>query len=69
MEMETLQVKRTDFGKILETAEVLITEVEKALSQEEIVKKRLADVKEGRIEGKTEKELDDYLKKRGFKIG
>ena len=67
--METLQVKRTDFGKILETAEVLITEVEKALSQEEIVKKRLADVKEGRIEGKTEKELDDYLKKRGFKIG
>ena len=66
--METLQVKKTDLGRILETAEILITEVERVLSQEEIIKERLADVKEGKIKGRTEKELNDYLKKRGVKI-
>ena len=67
--METLQVKKTDFNKILETAEVLIDEVEQALSQDEIVKTRIEDIKTARVQGKSEQELDEYLKKRGVKIG
>ena len=67
--METIQVKKSDFNKILETAEVLISEVEQALSQEDIVRSRIEDIKTGRIRGKSEQELDEYLRKRGVKIG
>ena len=67
--METLQIKKTDFNKILETAEILINEVEQALSQDDIVKARIEDIKTGKIKGKGEQELNDYLKKRGVKIG
>ena len=67
--METLQIKKTDFNKILETAEILINEVEQALSQDDIVKARIEDIRIGRIKGKSEQELNDYLKKRGVKIG
>ena len=67
--METLQIKKTDFNKILETAEILINEVEQALSQDDIVKARIEDIRMGRIKGKSEQELNDYLKKRGVKIG
>ena len=66
--METVQVGKDDFNKILNTAEVLIDEVEQALSQDEIVIRRIEDIKTGRVKGKTEKELDYYLKKRGVKI-
>lgn len=67
--METLHVKKTDFSKILDTTEILINEVEQALSQDDVVKARMEDIKTGRIKGKSEQELDDYLKKRGVKIG
>ena len=33
-----------------------------------ITKQRLMDIKTGRIEGRSEKELDEYLKKRGVKV-
>jgi len=38
--METVQIKKSDFSKILSTAEVLIDEVEQAFSQDEVVIKR-----------------------------
>lgn len=66
--MENIQIKKSDFNKILNTAEILINEVEEALSQEDIIKKRMEDIKTGKVNGKTEEELDDYLKKRGVKI-
>lgn len=66
--METLQIKKSDFSKILETAELLISEVEQALSQDDIVKARVGDIKAGRVNGKSEQELDEYLKRRGVKI-
>ncbi|MBI3051835.1 hypothetical protein HYY74_05255 [Candidatus Woesearchaeota archaeon] len=66
--METLQIKKSDFSKILETAELLISEVEQALSQDDIVKARMGDIKAGRVNGKSEQELDEYLKRRGVKI-
>ena len=68
MNMKTLQVNKTDFSKILETAEILIAEIEKALSQNEIVMKRVAEIKTGKIKGRTENELNEYLKKRGAKV-
>ena len=67
--MDTIQVKKSDFNRILDTAEILIDEVEQALSQEEIVKKRIDDISAGKVKGKTETELDEYLKKRGVKVG
>jgi len=65
---ETIQVKKSDLNKILGTAEVLIDEIEDVLSQEDLVKGRIEDIKAGRVKGKTEEELHDYLKKRGVKI-
>lgn len=35
--------------------------------QDEIAKKRLSDIKNKRVIGKSEKELDSYLIKRGIK--
>lgn len=67
--METIHVSKSDFNKIIGTAEVLINEVEHALSQDELVKKRIEDIKTNGIRGRTEDELDDYLKNRGVKIG
>jgi len=66
--MEDIQIKKSDFNKILNTAEILINEVEEALSQEDIIKKRIEEIKTGKIKGRTEEELDEYLKKRGVKI-
>lgn len=67
--MEVLQVKKSDFNKILSTAELLVNEVEQAFSQDEIVKSRIEDIKLNKIKGRTEQELNEYLKKRGVKIG
>lgn len=66
--MEVLQVKKSDFGKILSAAELLVDEVEQAFSQDDIVKKRIEDIKLDRVKGRTEQELNEYLKKRGRKI-
>lgn len=66
--MTTVQIQKTDFEKILHTAEVLIDEVEQACSLDEIAKQRLHDLKTKMVAGKTERELDLYLKKRGVKI-
>lgn len=67
-EMQTLKVKKSDFKKILTTAETLLEEVEQALSVDEVVKKRINDIESEKVEGKTEQELDEYLKKRGVQI-
>ncbi len=66
--METIQIAKSDLNRILNTVEILIDEVEHALSQDEIARKRLVEIKTGKVKGKTEKELDKYLKKRGVKI-
>jgi len=67
--MEQVQVQKEDFSDILRTIERLIDKVENILSRDEIAKSRIMDIKEGKIQGRTETELDSYLKKRGVKIG
>ena len=66
--MERVQVQKEDFSDILRTIERLIDKVENILSRDEIAKSRIMDIKEGKIQGRTETELDSYLKKRGVKL-
>lgn len=67
--MDTICISKEKFGQVISDVERLVSHFEElAEDQENIVKLRLHDIKEGRIEGKSEKELDDYLKKRGVKI-
>lgn len=67
--METLSISKEKFSKILEDFEVLINDVESALSEENLtVRKRMNDINMNPSIGKTEQELDTYLKKRGVKI-
>ena len=65
MIMEMIHVGKTDFGRILRTAEILIEDVEQVF-QDEAVKERVEDVVEGRITGKTQKDYNEYLKRRGI---
>lgn len=39
-----------------------------SVSEDEIVKKRIKEIKISPSIGKSEKELDEYLKKRGVKV-
>lgn len=64
--METVTLSKEAFTKILADVETLIDDVELALDTK--VKNRLQDVKSGKIKGKTEDDLDNYLKNRGVKI-
>lgn len=64
--METVTISKEVFGKILADAEVLMKDIENALDIK--VKQRISDIEKSRVEGKSEKDLDDYLKRRGVKI-
>ncbi len=64
--METIVIPKKAFTKILTDVETLIDDVELALDAK--VRKRIAEVKVDPSIGKSEKELDEYLKKRGVKI-
>lgn len=65
--METVAVPREMFVKILSDAEALLEDVEAALDVK--VQQRLQDITSGRVEGKSEEDLDQYLLKRGVAIG
>ena len=64
--METIPIPKEVFIKILADVETLIDDVELALDAK--VQKRIMDIETGSIKGKTEQELDNYLKKRGVKV-
>lgn len=66
--METINVEKTDFNRILRTAEILVNKVEQVFSQDEIVKSRIKDIQVGRITGKTKEDYNEYLKKRGIQF-
>lgn len=65
--METISVSKEVLSKILTDFETLIDDVELALDEK--VRQRIADIESGRVKGKTEQELDDYLRKRGVAVG
>ncbi len=64
--METVEVPRALFDKILSDVEVLIDDVESALDK--TVRNRITDIDSKVVEGRTEAELDSYLKKRGVQV-
>lgn len=66
--METIAVPREMLGKILLDMETLAADVEELLSTDEIVKKRIMEINVSPSIGKSEQELDDYLKQRGVKV-
>lgn len=64
---DTLNVQKKAFAEILDTAEDLVDEVEEVF-QDQVARKRRFDIERGDVEGKTEEELDEYLKSRGVNI-
>lgn len=62
--MENISVARNDFNKILATVEILINDVEQALSQNEIAEKRMNDVISGNVAGRSQKDYNEYLKRK-----
>ena len=57
--MENIQVKKTDFNDILNTIEILIDDVEKVFSQDEIVEQRIQDIEQ---ESKKKQKISDMMK-------
>lgn len=66
--MANIIISEEQFNKVLADVETLIEDVSTLFDQDEIAKKRMADIKANPPMGKSEKELDDYLKKRGVKV-
>ena len=67
--MENLIISKEKFLKILEDFNNLINDIESALSEEDfIIRRRINNIKLNPSIGKSEKELDLYLKKRGINI-
>ena len=66
--MANISISEEKFNKVLADVGALIEDVSDLFDQDEIAKKRTADIEENPSIGKSEKELDDYLKQRGVKI-
>ena len=65
--MEALTIPRAKFGKILNDIDILISDIED-VSQDDIAHQRLAQIKADPSLGRSEQELDEYLKKRGVRM-
>ena len=66
--MATITISEEKFNKVIADVENLIEDVAELFDQDETAKKRLAEIKANPSIGESEKELDDYLKKRGVKV-
>ena len=67
--MVTITISEDKFNKVLTGVGNLIDDVVDLFDQDDIVKKRLAQIKKNPSIAKTENDLDRYLKKRGVKSG
>lgn len=65
---ETITLSKDRFRKVLNDFEVLLEDVTELVNRDDIVRQRMADIKKNPSIGKTEDELDRYLKKRGVKV-
>ena len=66
--MTTITIPQEKLDKVLTDVEILIEDVSSLFNQDKRVKQRLAEIKSNPPIGKSEAELDLYLKKRGVKI-
>jgi hypothetical protein len=67
--MKSITVRSDKLNRVLADVEVLVEDVADLFEQDEIAIKRLAEIKKNPSIGRPEKELNDYLKKRGVKVG
>jgi hypothetical protein len=65
---ETITLSKDRFRKVLTDFEVLLEDVTELVNHDDLVRQRIADVKTNPSIGKTEEDLDSYLKKRGIKV-
>jgi hypothetical protein len=66
--MAPILVSEEKLNKVLLDVETLIVDVSSLLDQDELTKKRLADIKANPSIGISEQELNQYLAKRGVTI-
>ena len=66
--MAIVSIPSETLNKILTDVEVLIEDVAILIDQNEMVRKRLQEIKENPSIARPEKDMDIYLKKRGVKI-
>lgn len=66
--MTTITISEEKFNKVISDVEILIEDVASLFGQDDIAKQRINDIKKNPSIGKSEKELDEYLKKRGVKV-
>jgi hypothetical protein len=65
---ETITLSKSRFSKVLSDFEVLLEDVTELINRDDVVRQRIADIKADPSIGKTEEELDAYLRKRGIKV-
>ena len=61
--MGNIIVSEEKFNKVLSDVEALIEDISSLFDQDEIARKRIAEIKTNPSIGKSEKELDAYIKK------
>ena len=67
--METIVISKGKIGDILSDVERLVSHVESLVEdQDTIVKQRISDIDSNQIKGKSEEDLDKYLRERGVKV-
>lgn len=66
--MGTISISEDRFKKVLADVEALVEDVTALIDRDDVVKQRIAGIKADPSIGKTEKELDDYLRRRGIEI-
>ncbi len=66
--MDTVNVSAKKLDKVLADVENLVEDVASIFDQDEMVEDRLIQLKQDPSMACPEKELDDYLKKRGVNI-
>ena len=66
--MTNITIPEEKLQKVLQDVETLIEDVTTLLDQDSIVKQRIAELRVDPTLGKSEQELDGYLKKRGVNI-
>lgn len=65
--MEALTIPKEKFGKILNDIDILIKDIED-VSQNQLIHQRIAEIDADPSIGKSEQELDEYLRKRGVRM-
>ena len=66
--MGTITVSQEKFDKVIADVEALIEDVSSLFDQDGLAKQRMKEIKANPSVGKSEKDLDAYLRKRGVKV-